>query len=149
MRVPPGTIRHLVQPMMWAMIRREPPHNARTNGTPAQFATVSALVPVLAVLGLAMANDGGPVTVRTVHDLGNPDTTRSRWAWPVTAIRVERSTATPVRLLHLVHDHAKRQPQGLDSQRIAPEGVGRGPTGQVVWRERLRGLRHSSYREAV
>jgi len=80
MRVPPGTIRHLVQPMMWAMIRREPPHNARTNGTPAQFATVSALVPVLAVLGLAMANDGGPVTGRTVHDLGNPDTTRSRWA---------------------------------------------------------------------
>src|SRR5712691_6773796 len=38
----------------------------------------SAPVPLLALPGLAMANDVGPVTVRTVQDLENHEATRSR-----------------------------------------------------------------------
>jgi hypothetical protein len=38
-----------------------------------------ALVPLLALPGLAMAHDVGPGTVRTVQDLENHDATRSRW----------------------------------------------------------------------
>jgi hypothetical protein len=48
------------------------------EGTP-RTALCSALVPWLALPGLAMANDVGPVTVRTVQDLENHDATRSRW----------------------------------------------------------------------
>jgi hypothetical protein len=39
----------------------------------------SAPVPLLALPGLAMAHNVGPVTVRTVQDLENHDATRSRW----------------------------------------------------------------------
>jgi hypothetical protein len=38
----------------------------------------SAPVPLLALSGLAMAHDVGPVTVWTVHDLENHEATRSR-----------------------------------------------------------------------
>jgi len=40
-------------------------------------ALFSAPIPLLALPGLAMANDVGPVTVRTVQDLENHDATRS------------------------------------------------------------------------
>jgi hypothetical protein len=36
-------------------------------------------VPLLALPGLAMADDVGPAIVRTVQDLENHDATRSRW----------------------------------------------------------------------
>ena len=62
----------------------------------------SALVPLLALAGLAMANDGGPVTVRTVPDLENHDATLSRWGESVAEILMESSTSTPVRHLRLV-----------------------------------------------
>src|SRR5262249_17857700 len=39
----------------------------------------SAPVPLLALPGLAMAHNVGPVTVRTVQDLENHEATRSRW----------------------------------------------------------------------
>jgi hypothetical protein len=39
----------------------------------------SAPVPLLALSGLAMAHDVGPVTVGTVQDLKNHEATRSRW----------------------------------------------------------------------
>jgi hypothetical protein len=42
-------------------------------------AFISAPVSLLALPGLAMANEVSPVTVRTVQDLENHDTTRSRW----------------------------------------------------------------------
>ena len=60
-------------------------------------AVFSAPVPLLALPGLAMTNDVGPVTVRTVQDLENHDATRSRWGSSVAETRVERSTSTPVR----------------------------------------------------
>ena len=39
----------------------------------------SAPVPLLALPGLAMAHNVGPVTVRTVQDLENHEATQSRW----------------------------------------------------------------------
>ena len=60
-----------------------------------------APVPLLALSGLAMANDVGPVTVRTVQDLENHEATRSRWGESVAETRVESSTSTPMRHLPL------------------------------------------------
>src|SRR5262249_15805890 len=62
-------------------------------------AVLAAPVPLLALPGVAMADDVGPVTVRTVQDLENHDTTRSRWGYSVTETRREHSTSTPVRHL--------------------------------------------------
>src|SRR6266853_1881328 len=60
----------------------------------------SAPVPLLALPGLAMADDVGPVTVRTVQDLEKHDVTRSRWGYSVSETLVEKSsTSTPVRHL--------------------------------------------------
>lgn len=42
-------------------------------------AVLAAPVPLLALPGVAMADDVDPVAVRTVQDLENPDATRSRW----------------------------------------------------------------------
>jgi hypothetical protein len=42
-------------------------------------ALLAAPVPLLALSGPTMANDVGPVTVRTVQDLENHHATRSRW----------------------------------------------------------------------
>jgi len=53
----------------------------------------------LALSGLAMANDVGPVTVRTVQDRENHEATRSRWGQSIAEILVESSTSTPVRHL--------------------------------------------------
>src|SRR6266851_3161871 len=64
-------------------------------------ALLSAAVPLLALSGLAMADDVGPVTVRTVQDLENHDATRSRWGYSVSETLIENNTSTPLR--HLRH----------------------------------------------
>jgi hypothetical protein len=54
---------------------------------------------LLALPGLAMADDVGPVTVRTVQDLENHDATRSRWEYLASETLIEGSTSTPLRHL--------------------------------------------------
>src|SRR5215831_19906891 len=56
----------------------------------------SAPIPVLALPGLAMANDVGPVTVRTVQDLENHGATRSRWGSSVSETLIESNASTLV-----------------------------------------------------
>ena len=67
-------------------------------------ALLLASVPLLALPGLAMADDVGPVTVRTVQDLENHNTTRSRLEYKGSETLTEHSTSTPVR--HLRHPHS-------------------------------------------
>jgi MFS family permease len=62
----------------------------------------TAVLVALALSSLAMANDVGPVTVRTMQDLENHDATRSRWGWSGVETLVESSISTPVR--HLPRD---------------------------------------------
>ena len=64
-------------------------------------AWLAAAVPLLALPSLAMADNIRAVTVGTVEDLDNHDTTRSRWGYSALETLVENSTSTPVRHLHL------------------------------------------------
>ena len=62
-------------------------------------AVFAAPVPLLALPGLTMADDIGPLTVRTVQDLENHDATRSRWGYSVSETFRESSISTPLRNL--------------------------------------------------
>src|SRR5882762_8773629 len=62
-------------------------------------ALLSAPVPLLALTGLAMANNIRTVAVGTVQDLENHDATRSRWGCSAAATFIKNSTSTPMRHL--------------------------------------------------
>src|SRR5262249_44714946 len=62
-------------------------------------ALLAAAVPLLALPGLAMADNIRAVTVGTVEDLEHHDATRSRWGYSALETLRENSTSTPVRHL--------------------------------------------------
>src|SRR5215831_20541832 len=62
-------------------------------------ALLARVVPLLALAGLAMADNIRAVTVGTVEDLEYHDTTRSRWGYSASETRTENSTSTPLRHL--------------------------------------------------
>src|SRR5712692_8943939 len=62
-------------------------------------ASLAAAVPLLALPGLAMADDVGPLTVGTVQDLDDHDATRSHWGYSVSETLIESSTSTSLRHL--------------------------------------------------
>src|SRR5712664_1190184 len=74
-------------------------------------ALLSAPVPLLALTGLAMANNIRTLAVGTVQDLENHDATRSRWGCSAAETFIKNSTSTPVR--HLPAPQASvRGPRG-------------------------------------
>jgi len=62
-------------------------------------ASLVAPVPLLALPGLAMADNIRTVAVGTVQDLENHDGTQSRWGCSAAETLIEKSTSTPVRHL--------------------------------------------------
>jgi len=62
-------------------------------------ASLAAPVPLLALPGLAMADNIRTVAMGTVQDLENHDVTRSRWGCSAAETLIENSTSTPVRHL--------------------------------------------------
>ena len=70
-------------------------------------ASLAAPVPLLALPGLAMADNIRTVAMGTVQDLENHDVTRSRWGCSAAETLIENSTSTPVR--HLPKGLGKRR----------------------------------------
>jgi hypothetical protein len=83
--------------------RRRLPRVARVQqkGAPGT-ALLAAAVPLLALTGLAMADNIRAVTVGTVEDLEHHDATRLRWGYSVSETLIEHSTSTPLRHLPVV-----------------------------------------------
>src|SRR5262249_12837036 len=73
-------------------------------------ALLAAAVPLLALPGLAMADNIRAVTVGTVEDLEHHDATRSRWGYSALETLRENSTSTPVRHLPLMYRGAPPTP---------------------------------------
>ena len=68
---------------------------------------LAAAVPLLALPGLAVADNIRAVTVETGEDLENHDATRLRWEYLALETLRENSTSTPVR--HLPHALASKR----------------------------------------
>src|SRR5438093_12467672 len=65
---------------------------------------LAAPVPLLALSGLAMADNSRTLAVRTVQDLENHDVTRSCWRGSAAETLTENSISTPVRHLRSPYD---------------------------------------------
>ena len=102
--------------------RRAIVQQERATGT----ALLVAAVPLLALLGLAMANNIRTVTVGTVQNLEDHDATRSRRGYLASETLTERSTSTPVRhlpptggVLHARRGlHLPSSPAAIIAQRV-------------------------------
>src|SRR2546430_952539 len=67
-------------------------------------ASLAATVPLLALPGLAMADNIRTVAGGTVQDLEHHDVTQSRWGCSAAETLTENSTSTPVRHLPIDGD---------------------------------------------
>jgi hypothetical protein len=118
---PTGIQRHL--DALLFDLRRLPPITIVQQKGATGTTVFAAPVSLLALPGLTMADDIGPVTVRTVQGLENHDTTQSRWGYSVAETCRESSTSTPLRHLPRV-DRAPRS--CADGQ----------PCGRTHWEKR-------------